>query len=93
MCPPEIVLRVGGSIRTRLGRVRDVLNQGQQQAESSPPPPRMTEEEKAERREAALRAAESRTKRWDKKLNKGKHATQLREATNEVSGASWVGPE
>ncbi len=55
-----------------------------------PPPPRrqpppMTEEAKSERRQAALRAAESRTKGWDKRLNKGRQATQARSATSEVS--------
>ncbi|CAN0157770.1 unnamed protein product [Scytosiphon promiscuus] len=44
----------------------------------------MTEEAKAERREAALKAAESRTKDWDKRLNKGRQATQSKSTTNEA---------
>lgn len=38
-------------------------------------PPPMTAEAKAERREAALKAAESRNKDWDKRLNKGREAS------------------
>lgn len=47
-------------------------------------PPPMTEEEKMERREAALRAAESRTNNWNKQINKGRQATHLKEAKSEV---------
>lgn len=48
----------------------------------------MTEEEKAERRQAALKAAESRTNDWNKRLNKGRQATQTKSATNGV-GELW----
>lgn len=47
-------------------------------------PPPMTEEAKAERREAALKAAESRTKDWGKRLDKGRQASQTKTATTEV---------
>lgn len=47
-------------------------------------PPPMTEEAKAERREAALRAAEARTKNWGKKLNKGRQASQTKDVSNGV---------
>ncbi|CAM9111995.1 unnamed protein product, partial [Choristocarpus tenellus] len=40
--------------------------------------PPMTEEEKEERRKAALKAAEARTKNWDKRLQKGRQATQAK---------------
>ena len=50
------------------------------------PPPTMSEEEKAQRREAALKAAESRTKDWDRRINKGRQATQAKSATKDVSG-------
>lgn len=46
----------------------------------------MTAEAKAERREAALKAAESRTKNWDKRLNKGRQASQAKTASDGVSG-------
>lgn len=45
----------------------------------------MTAEEKADRREVALKAAESRTKVWDKRLNKGRQASQAKTAGQEVS--------
>ncbi|CAM9431207.1 unnamed protein product, partial [Discosporangium mesarthrocarpum] len=41
-------------------------------------PPPMTEEEKADRREAVLKAAEARTKNWDKRLQKGRQATNAK---------------
>lgn len=44
----------------------------------------LTEEEKEERRQAALKAAESRTNDWNKKLNKRRQATQTKSATNGV---------
>lgn len=44
----------------------------------------MTEEAKAERREAALKAAESRTKDWGKRLDKGRQASQTKSTTAEV---------
>lgn len=51
-------------------------------------PPPMTEEEKRERREAALKAAEARTKDWDKRLNKGRQASSKKETANGVSCSS-----
>ncbi|CAM9547042.1 unnamed protein product [Ectocarpus fasciculatus] len=50
-----------------------------------PQPPPMTAEAKAERREAALKAAESRTKDWDKRLNKGRQASQTKSGTGGVT--------
>ncbi|CAM9252295.1 unnamed protein product [Ectocarpus sp. 8 AP-2014] len=50
-----------------------------------PQPPPMTAEAKAERREAALKAAESRTKHWDKRLNKGRQASQIKSGTGGVA--------
>lgn len=52
-------------------------------------PPPMTAEAKAERREAALRAAESRTKDWDKRLNKGRQASQTKSGTGGVRAAMF----
>ncbi|CAM9652590.1 unnamed protein product, partial [Hapterophycus canaliculatus] len=44
----------------------------------------MTAQAKAEQREAALKAAESRTKDWDKRLNKGRQATQSKSTASEA---------
>lgn len=45
----------------------------------------MTNEAKTERREAVLKAAEARTKNWDKRLNKGRQASQAKTTTNGVN--------
>lgn len=45
----------------------------------------MTDKAKAERREATLKAAEARTKKWDKRLNKGRQASQAKTTTDGVS--------
>lgn len=55
-------------------------------------PPPMTAEAKAERREAALKAAESRTKDWDKRLNKGRQATQSKSTSTSEVSAWWGSP-
>ncbi|CAN0339798.1 unnamed protein product [Ascophyllum nodosum] len=51
----------------------------------------MSEEEKAQRREAALKAAESRTKDWDRRINKGRQATQAKSATKDTVGSKFEG--
>lgn len=75
--------RVGGTMNP-LQRAQEAAQrkiQEMQGKEYQPPPPAMTEEKKRERREAALKAAEGRTKDWGKKINKGREETKKRTST------------
>ncbi|CAM9879279.1 unnamed protein product [Pylaiella littoralis] len=71
---------VGGARGQEAGpfqRAQDAARRKMDELKGSPQPqpPPMTAEAKAERREAALKAAESRNKDWDKRLNKGREAS------------------
>eukprot|EP00904_Undaria_pinnatifida_P004058 jgi/Undpi1/13653/HiC_scaffold_9.g03307.m1 len=65
-------------------RAQDAARRKMDELKGPPQPPPMTAEAKAERREAALKAAESRTKNWDKRLNKGRQASQAKTASDGV---------
>ncbi|CBJ30220.1 conserved unknown protein [Ectocarpus siliculosus] len=66
-------------------RAQDAARRKMDEIKGPPQPPPMTAEAKAERREAALKAAESRTKDWNKRLNKGRQASQTKSGTGGVT--------